>query len=61
MILGKPHRVIEGNPVGHQRRGGENAPGVRLDDSRIHIPRVTEVVGIDDEPLQILNLKTARV
>ena len=45
-------RVLKRRAVGHQRSRSQNALGVRIDDPPIHVARVPEVIGIDDQPLQ---------
>ena len=48
----QPNRIVKGITIRHQCGRCKNAFAVRLNNAGIHIPRETEVIGVDKEPLQ---------
>ena len=52
----QPNRIVKRIAIRHQCGRCKNSFAMRLNDPGIHIPRETEIIGIDKEPLQRYSL-----
>ena len=52
ILLCQPHRIVESLTIGHQRRGRENAIGVRFYDAGVYVTCEAKVIRVNDEALQ---------
>ena len=58
IAFGQLHRLGKSRPVGHQRRGSDDAARMSLHDGAIHPRSKSEIVRIDNEPAQAASLAT---
>ncbi len=48
-VAGASYGVIEGRPIGHDGRAGQNSFAERAQDALIHAGRKSEVIRVDDQ------------
>src|SRR5258708_31439520 len=59
--LCQTHRVVEGAPIGHQRRGGHDSASMSFGNGAIDARREAKVIGIDDQTAHRVSLAGERV